>query len=571
MEGCPNLPEPLKHVRRLAYSRYGGLQKIQFSKVAVLKNPPKVKQMGDSDPGNFLKQYRDCGIRMSERGIKEVTVTNFLSKEHHHTRIIYGQPGIGKTTFLKHLCQKVASNEPNEFSLVLFFPLRVKLVSQALQDNSSPYKSSLENLLHYYVPDESCSDVAQVLLRSQGEGVLMIFDGADEVCTLMGSPEGSLLQFLLEDRLLPKAHFIVTTRPGGCPLLQDHSTLFYEILGFDEDAIESYVKDHFKNEPDKGEAMLSTLRARPDLMGGAYIPKNLVIFCSLPEQNSSEIPSTMTKCCKSYIAKSITREKREKVNKAYQMDPSLTHLPHDVKDHLLSLGALAFDGLSKDPSSYIFQEADVCRIFSAPPNLAIDRLCSLGLLHQHASQAPGYCTHTTLNFSHTIEQEYFAAYRLSHLPVDEQVAFWSKNRQNPKYAVVLRFFAGLTQFESAKVTEAILPEVAAGDLPSKCDNYHPQLLYLCHTLFEAQNELVTKNIASQLNSDLTFNLFLTPFDTMVVHHCLSKYQCLAKLEFCNHFLLPQSFHHVCSVVQSNPQLQSLKLGLTQFSAGGEYL
>ena len=60
-------------------------------------------------------------------------------------------------------------------------------------------------------------------------------------------------------RVLPQAHFIVSTRPAGCLLLQKDSNLFYEILGFDKKAVESYVKEFCKREPGKGEAMLSDL------------------------------------------------------------------------------------------------------------------------------------------------------------------------------------------------------------------------------------------------------------------------------------------------------------------------
>ena len=73
--------------------------------------------------------------------------------------------------------------------------------------------------------------------------MLVILDGADEARGLMASPEGSLLGALLGGRLLPQARFIVSTRPGGCPLLQKHKAVFYKILGFDEAAVELYVHE----------------------------------------------------------------------------------------------------------------------------------------------------------------------------------------------------------------------------------------------------------------------------------------------------------------------------------------
>ena len=559
------LPEPLEYTRTRAVSRYqrpdfsGCRGNTQFTKVALLQNAPKPKKQEDSDQGEFLKRFRDCGVRLSE-GAEQVTVSHFLRKGSHETRVIYGQPGTGKTTFLKHLCQRVADDEASDFSLVLYFPLRQKVVSEALKNDSD---AGLEQLMQYYIRGKKSSASTEALLESEGANVLIIFDGADEVCGLMDSQDGSLLGALLEGRALPKAHFIVSTRPGGCPLLQQHGTLFYEILGFDNKAVESYVKEFFKSEPGKGEAMLSDLRARPDLMGGVYLPVNLLIFCSIYEMGvagRSSFPATMTECYKSSIARTVTREKRETKNPTYEVIPS------EVEPLLSSLGDLAYTGLNREPPDYIFQAADVRDTYSIPRSTSLDEYFC-GLLHLYAAEDPGYSTHSTLNFSHTTKQEYFAAYHLSLLPEAEQAAFWRKNRHNPKFAVVMKFFAGLTKLKSPVVSEAILP-TSGGGLPSKCDPDNPYLLYVFHALFESQNESLTQSIATLSNSHLTFELYLTPFDTMAISHCLTKCKHLTELSILL-YLSPTSFHHVCSVVRSNSLLQSLSLYVHQFSTEGE--
>ena len=577
VEVCPALPEPLQHVRKLAYRSYQrlslteGPRKVQYTKVAVLKSAPKARQKGDLDQGTFLKRYHDCGVRLSEGATEEVTVDDFLQAGTQQNRILYGQPGTGKTTFLKHLCQKVATDEPSDFSLILYFPLRDKAMSQALKSSTTPYDCSLESLLQYYIPDKTrCADAIRELLQCQGNNVLIILDGADEVRGLMDSPEGSLLSSLMEGRLLPQAHFIVSTRPGRCPLLQEHSSLFYEMLGFDDKAVRSYVKEFCKSEPGKGEAMLSNLMARPDLMGGAYIPMNLLIFCSIYEHGvagRSVFPATMTECYKSFIAKAVTREKK-KQKRTIRIDPSLANLPQDVEQLLFNLGELAFKGLTQEPPDYIFQEDEVRRVFHATVKYdeILDDSSFGGFLHLHPDQDG---SSSTLNFSHTTKQEFFCAYHLSLLPDAEQAAFWRENRHNPKFTVVLRYFAGLTQLKSVEVSEAIL--ATGSDLPAKCDSDNPYLLYVFHALFESQNESLTQSIVTQLNSCLTFELYLTPFDTMVLSHCLTKCKHLTELDMPTYpySLSPTSFHHVCSVVQCNPLLQSLRLTVVQFFTEGE--
>ena len=532
--------------------------------VTVQEGTPKARRKGERDKGKF---------QLSEGGTKQLTVADFLHKGSQQNRIIYGQPGAGKTVFLKHLCQEVANDELSDFSLILYFPLRDKAVSQALKTNTIPGDSGLESLLQYYISDKTYSgDAVRELLKQQGQDVLIIFDGADEVRGLMDSPEGSLLSSLLEGRMLPQAHFIVSTRPSGCPLLQQHNTPFYEILGFDEEAVESYVSNVFKNKPHKGEEMLSDLKDRPDLMGIAYIPMNLLVFCSIYEhgiEGRLGFPATMTECYKSFIARIVTREKREKEMRTYQIGQSLTNLAPDVKHLLSSLGVLAFKGLTQEPPNYVFQEADVHSVFHFPPNQPLNESSFSGLLHVHASQNPGYFTFSTANFSHERKQEFFAAYHLSLLSEVEQVAFWQKNHQNPKFAVVLRYFAGLTQFQSAVVRDIIL--ATGGNLPSKCDHENPYLLHVFHALFEAQNESLTQSVADQLSNCLTFDLYLTAFDTMVLYNCLSKCKHLTELytpTLLPHFLHTTSLHHV---VQCNPLLHSLAVRVVLFSTEGEQM
>ena len=566
-------------MKQVAYSRYqqptfAEGPKVQYTKVVVRPSAPKTKKKGDLPQNDFLQQYRECNVRLSETASGQVTVNGFLRKEPlgQQNKIIFGQPGTGKTTFLKHLCQKAANNELfTDFSLILYFPLRDKAVSGALKSSSTQYDCSLESLLQYYIPHKiRCADVVQELLQCQGNNSLVIFDGADEVRGLMDSPEGSLLLRLLEGHLLPQAHFIVSTRPGGCPLLQQLNSLFYEILGFDEDAKELYVNNFFKSDPGKGERMLSDLKARPDLVGGTYIPMNLLIICSIYEHGvagRSAFPATLTECYKSFVARTVNREKQRKEKRDYQISQSLTDLPPDVKHLLSTLGALAFRGLTNESPDYIFEEADVRRMFSIPPDQPIDESSFSGLLYLHASQDAGYATFSTLNFSHTTNQEFFAAYHLSLMPATEQAAFWREYHCESKFAVVFRFFAGLTQFQSPEVSKAIL--VIGGDLPSKCTTDNPYLLHVFHALFESQNESLTQGIANKLNS-LTFDLHLTPFDAMVVFHCLAKCKHLTELHMSTYYFLPPtSFHLVSSVVQCNRHLKALTLYVTKFSTEGE--
>ena len=70
------------------------------------------------------------------------------------------------------------------------------------------------------------------------------------------------------------------------------------------------MKEFFKSEPGKGKAMLSHLMALSDLMGGAYIPMNLVIFRFIYESGVAgrSFPATIIECYKLYITRSYLIE-----------------------------------------------------------------------------------------------------------------------------------------------------------------------------------------------------------------------------------------------------------------------
>ena len=413
--------------------------------------------------------------------------------------------------------------------------------------------------------------------------MLMVFDGADEVKDLP-----SILQHLLQRKCLPDAHIIISSRPGACPSLQDYSASFYEVQGFDHAAITSYVKGFFGATPSAADSMLSQLETRPDLMGGAYIPMNTYILCSIFDPKSSSFPATMTACYQAFAAHTISRECRREGREVH-IDPTLKFLPEGVNDLMMSLGKLAFDGLRHNPPLFIFDEPFIRAAFpTLPPGAPIDESVFKGLLHVHASRQ-GYQSSVSCSFPHTMQQEFFAALHLSRLPAKKQARFWRENLSNVSFSVVLRLYAGLTGLGVPKVAKQLHSTAAESHgllasflglvkggtlLVNECSNDNPQLLLLFHALCESRNLPLTKEIMQHIPSSLEFKLSLSAFDTMAIAHCLS--QCshlrLLNLSYPCALLSPQCLSHLTEVLQSNPQCQlggTLRLSCDHFSAGGE--
>ena len=591
----PHVPDTELHpqaslLKKCAYDEYrrfkikGHKANTGYVKLAVVEKPPSSRTEDVKDKMEAMQRFRDCGPRVADENAKHITPVDLLKKGSERVQVVYGQAGSGKTTLLKQMCRALSHSEAeSDFNLVLYFPLRERSVSSA---------KDLQSLLSYYLQDEKLADVSSLVKSLKGkEDLLLVFDGADEVKELP-----PIVQDLLERPILPEAHIIISSRPGACPSLQEHSASFYEVQGFNGTAITSYVKSFFEATPSAADKMLSQLETRPDLMGGAYIPMNTFILCSIFDPTSASFPATMTACYQAFVCQTITRECSKK-GRDLSLDPLLRHtlLPEDIRCLLASLGVLSFKGLCQAPRLFIFSEygstpsePSIRSIFPQellPPGVPIDEYLFKGLLHMHASRE-GFGAHQSFSFPHGTQQEFFAALHLSKLEEDEQAQFWRDKLFNITFSVVLRFHAGLTGLHSPQVAKeicSILTGTAQGGstLPSmsKCSWDNPQLLFLCHTLYESQNLALTKEVMQHIPTSLEFALSLSAFDTMAISFCLSQCPHLRHLNLpyssCT-LLSAQCLSHLQSVLQSNPQCQlhcigGLDLHCDHFSSAGESL
>ena len=562
----------------------GHKSNADYVKLAVLEKPPSSTPDNVEDKMEAMCRFTRCGTRVADEKASHVAPVDLLKKGSERIRVVYGQAGSGKTTLLKQMCRALSCDEAeSDFNLVLYFPLRERSVSSA---------SDLRSLLSYYLHDEEPDVSAMVKSLKENKNLFMVFDGADEVKGLLEPSSGSVVQRILEGRTLPETHVIVSSRPGACPSLQEHSASFYEVQGFDHAAITSYVKGFFGATPSAADSMLSQLETRPDLMGGAYIPMNTYILCSIFDPKSAAFPATMTACYQAFVRQTIIRECRNR-GRVLPLDPLLRYalLPEDIRCLLASLGALSFKGLSQVPPMFVFKEYGSTpsepSIRSTlphellPPSAPIDEYLFKGLLRMHASRE-GFEAQHSFSFPHGTQQEFFAALHLSTLKEDEQVKFWRENLFNTSLSVVLRFHAGLTGLCSPQVAKEVcssLTGAAEGGTTShsigNCSNNNPQLLFLFHTLCESQNLPLTKEIMQHIPSSLEFKLNLSAFDTMAIAHCLSQCSHLRLLNLSYPYCIlfsPQCLSHLNEVLQSNPQCQLrdiLRLSCDHFSVSGE--
>ena len=513
---------------------------------------------------DFISQ-QDGGITSYDPPASGVlSHAHFLKKQEKRLHIVFGPPGVGKTSFSRHICSQFNSApQSSSFSLVLLFYLREKRVAEA---------KTLSDLLSCYGFNSKLDydTLSQMITDSKGRGIQIIFDGLDERQDLL-KDDTSIVTRLLKGEDLKEAQIVVTSRPGIVTQLSTlwHRASLYEVQGFSPQEVKQYIESFFLKEgnPSAAPKLQSALADRPDLTGSTYIPLNLWLICSVFSFKNCTLPDTLTQCYTALFAQLLQRQAMKEGLETAVGD-TLDTLPASMLATLDCLSQLSYLCYLKE--ELVFDEEVVIRTCLSSRAELKATFDGMSLLHVHPKKH-GVKDHLTFNFLHSTYQEYLCArHILTAMSEEEQTAFWKENISNPRFAMVFRFYCGLSELEVRGVQGIVMGQ----ELPSKCDDDDRRLLFLFYALHESRNSHLTAVVVEQLHSELTFNLLLSPYDLYVMQYCLSKTTHLRRMAFGQYLILinyqPLKFAIPCiSSVASTNALTSLVLGLSSFTLSGE--
>ena len=297
---------------------------------------------------------------------------------------------------------------------------------------------------------------------------------------------------------------------------------------------------------------------------------NLWLICSVFSFKNCTLPDTLTQC---YTALFVQLLQRQAMKEGLEtaVGDMLDTLPASMLATLDCLSQLSYLCYLKEELVFD-EEVVICTCLSSRAELKAT-FDGMSLLHVHPKKH-GVKDHLTFNFLHSTYQEYLCArHILTAMSEEEQTAFWKENISNPRFAVVFRFYCGLSELEVRGVQEIMKGQ----EPPSECDNRDRRLLFLLYALHESSNSHLTAAIAEQLHSELIFTLRLSPYDFYVMQYCLSKTTHLRRIRFTSqlysqYFTIyqPSKFAIPCiSTVASTNALTSLVLALSSFTLSGE--
>ena len=332
------------------------------------------------------------------------------SKQPIRRILVEGGAGIGKTTLCVAVSEDWAAGKLfQEFELVLHLPLRKKSVSSACT------LPELLKLLH--ANQEARIAVADYLEEEEGENVLVLADGWDELAESKRQEETFLHDFLLGDQY-PFLSVLLTSRPSASGSLHHHRNIdqFVEVCGFSKENVNEYILSEFVSDEEKALRLWYQIDKNFLLQSVCVISLNCAIICHLWRTLEEALPSTMTKLYSKLILHTLLRgiQKSHKYSSLTSLI-SFQSLPLDLHEPWHLLCRFAFQSLEKDQIT--FSKDEFYEVF---PNDLDKKIHSFGLL-QFADSILEAGIGISLHFLHLTFQEYLAALYMAKLPPSTQL------------------------------------------------------------------------------------------------------------------------------------------------------
>ena len=414
------------------YGKWPNLPAKKYVNMAVIE---KGKQSQEAAFCNSKARVLTYGDINAVRRKNDITFSDIAKPNKYGVIpkfvLVEGAPGVGKTTFAWEACRKWAEGEIlQDFNLVILIRLRDQSVRSA---------QCLGDLIQYPRDPKVRSEVIEEITKTGGQGVLIIFEGYDEIPASLREHDSLYRNLIQGSAEFDEGTVLVTSRPWASgPFLLPYGNSrpveqHIEILGFTAENIEEYISSMLHDDPDLLKDMKQYLELCPHIHSMMYIPLNCAIVLEVyrnSKEENSLVPKTMTELYSSLIRILLLRymytlpEYQDEV-----VSVDLQCLPACVGKHFDSLAELAYHGIFTKNQQIIFPGKELPSAFN-----------SLGLMQSSMELYLDVGATKSYNFLHLTIQEYMAAHYILTFSTSQRVYFINTHSSQ----MVVTFLAGLS-------------------------------------------------------------------------------------------------------------------------------
>ena len=363
--------------------------------------------------------------------------------------VIDGDPGAGKTTFIKRLCfvwaQSVLQNDMNDkglkylekFSIVVPIILRLLSAEPLMLD-------ILTSQFSFLSVCEICA--VMNLIEKNPNVILLLQDGFDEYSGR------TIISKVISKEEYPDVLSITTSRPHAIEQLRRQTSQAVEhhvrLCGFSKDQVKQYIKqfcEYHNKPPETGEELIRVLfDKRPDILEVGKIPIRTEMIC-IVWMVYGRLGKTLVDLYEMFIIHLIVHWTNKK-----GLTENKDNVTEQHKSLLLKVGKVCNQWEKYNRLRIVFSTTELKEILGEDFNKVIE----IGLIVK--SHPSNILEDSKWSFPHLTIQEYFVAYLLGNESIEIDISSFTAKCKNNK---VLRRCEVIFTFLCSKY-----PDVANGIL-----------------------------------------------------------------------------------------------------------
>ncbi len=481
-------------------SHFGGYLESAYDRYKVLADD-KLNISPSSEFINLAVVHKGMSNR-DDKGSR-IDIDGIVVPEEKFV-LVEGLPGVCKSTLCWELCRKWKTIESlQKYEIVLLLKLRERRVQNSTSLND----------IFVHEDKELCQKVVAEVRKREGEGILLVMDGFDEMPREVTSDQDRFIMKLIDGTCLPKATRLVSSRPSSLHKLKKCFPQEYrhiKIIGFtDDESKVKFAESAFQSEPDVLDHFKKFIFSNPVINSLMYLPVNCAIIAQvykdIRRMGQDVMPKTMTQLYTTLIRVLIRRHliKIGRWDENSKIPSNLKDLPKDIYADLQRLSELAYKGLFRK---------DVQLVFTDDDDVIAESFHHLGLMNEVKEMYVCEGARTSYSFLHLSIQEFLAAWHVSIHPELSPELSLTKSYSYAHLEMFLHFIFGILGPIASERNPLL-------NLRHKINNQ--ELLSRC--LYEAQNpEIISMFTKSfQYEADLDSHMYMYVFGYLLVHSPVS--------------------------------------------------